>query len=45
MALWVWVTLHGLASLASDDRLAFDGRSPKAVAETVLDHLIEALAG
>jgi hypothetical protein len=31
--------------LTSDDRLAFDGRSPKAVAETVLDHLIEALAG
>lgn len=45
MALWVWVTLHGLASLTSDDRLAFDGRSPEVVAETVLDNLVQSLAG
>ncbi|AHM05594.1 Transcriptional regulator, TetR family [Roseibacterium elongatum DSM 19469] len=45
MALWVWATLHGIASLTSDDRAAFEGRSPEAVAETVLDCLIAALTG
>mgnify|MGYP006270250609 CR=1 FL=1 len=45
MAIWVWVTLHGLASLTSDERQAFAGRAPDAVTETVLDSLIEALAG
>ena len=44
IALWVWATLHGIASLTSDDRAAFEGRSPEDVSETVLDCLIEALA-
>jgi len=44
MALWVWATLHGLSSLASEKRLAFAGKSPKAVSDAVLDHLIQALA-
>ena len=43
IALWVWSTLHGLASLTSDERLAFAGRSPQAVTDAVLDHLMEAL--
>ena len=44
MALWVWATLHGTASLVSEERAAFEGRSPDAVCETVLDYLIAALA-
>ena len=44
MALWVWATLHGVASLTSDDRVAFEGKPPDAVSETVLDCLIQALA-
>ena len=44
MALWVWTTLHGVASLTSEDRVAFEGRSPEAVSETVLEYLIQALA-
>ncbi len=43
MALWVWSTLHGLASLTSEDRLAFEGRSKEAVCATVLDNLLLAL--
>lgn len=45
MAIWVWVTLHGLASLTSDDRRVFAGRAPEAVADTVLDSLVESLKG
>ncbi|MBO6637398.1 MAG: TetR/AcrR family transcriptional regulator [Roseitalea sp.] len=44
MALWVWATLHGLSSLTLDQRSAFGGRTPLAVSEAVLDHLIRALA-
>ena len=44
MAIWVWTTLHGVASLTSEDRVAFEGRSPEAVSETVLEYLIQALA-
>ncbi|MGR3491882.1 MAG: TetR/AcrR family transcriptional regulator [Shimia sp.] len=44
MALWVWATLHGVASLTSEDRAAFGGITPEAVSETVLDCMIEALA-
>ena len=44
MALWVWATLHGVASLTSEDRLAFEGQSPEAVSEIVLDGLIQSLA-
>jgi len=45
MALWVWATLHGLSSLTLSERSAFEGRSPGAVSEAVLDHLIDALSG
>lgn len=44
LAIWVWVTLHGLASLTSNDRRAFGSRSPEDVAEAVLENLVEALA-
>lgn len=44
MALWVWATLHGLASLTSEERLAFEGRSAETVSQTVLDYLLQALA-
>lgn len=44
MALWVWATLHGVASLTSEDRVAFEGRTPEAVSETILDCMIQALA-
>ncbi|MBV6657686.1 MAG: WHG domain-containing protein [Devosiaceae bacterium] len=43
LALWVWTTLHGLAGLTGSARLAFGGRSPDAVAEDVLDALLDGL--
>jgi len=43
MALWVWVTLHGLASLTGQERRAFGRRTPAAVSDTVLDMLVSAL--
>lgn len=44
IAFWVWATLHGLSSLAANDRVVFAGRSPDTVSELVLDQLIQALA-
>lgn len=44
LALWVWATLHGLASLTSERRLAFRERSPDIVADVVLNRLLDALA-
>lgn len=43
LALWVWTTLHGVASLTSENRAAFEGKSPEAVSEAVLDCLIRSL--
>jgi len=44
MALWVWATLHGAASLTSKMRDAFEGRTPQDVTDIILDDLLVALA-